>query len=111
MPYKEREIEKVYFTIGEVADMLQLNASVLRYWEKEFDILRPKKNAKGDRFYTKEDISRLKLIHHLVREKGFTIEGARQRLKTHLGEEEKKVALLEKLKHLRNFLSDLKEQL
>ena len=73
MPYKEKEIEKLYYTIGEVSEMLGLNASQIRYWETEFPSLKPRKDRKGNRLFTKEDIETIKLIHHLVKEKGFTI--------------------------------------
>jgi len=111
MPYKEKEIEKLYYTIGEVAEMLNVNASLLRYWEKEFDTLRPKKNAKGDRFFIKEDIEQLKLIYHLVKEKGYTLEGAKSRLKTAPDTSQKKLQIIEKLKRVRGFMEELKEQL
>jgi DNA-binding transcriptional MerR regulator len=111
MPYKEKEIEKLYYTIGEVAEMLQVNASLLRYWEKEFDTLRPKKNSKGDRFFTKEDIEQLKLIYHLVKEKGYTLDGARSRLKTSPETSQKKLQIIERLKRVRGFLEELKGEL
>ncbi len=81
MPYKEKEIEKVYYPIGEVAEMFQVNASLIRFWEKEFDIIRPKKNKKGNRLFTKEDIENFKKIFILVKQEGFTLEGAKQKLK------------------------------
>lgn len=111
MPYKEKIIEKRYHTIGAVAEMLQVNASLLRYWEKEFDILKPKKNAKGDRFFTKEDIENIKLIYHLVKEKGYTLDGARTRLKNEMETTQKKLLLLEKLKKVKGFLEEMKSQL
>lgn len=111
MPYKEKEIEKLYYSIGEVAEMLKVNASLLRYWEKEFDILKPKKNTKGDRFFTKEDIEKIKLIHHLVREKGFTLEGAKVQLKSKFEDTEKKFKLIEKLQKVKGFLITLREEL
>ena len=111
MPYKEKEIEKLYYSIGEVAEMLEVNASMLRYWEREFDILKPKKNAKGDRFFTKGDIEKIKLIYHLVKEKGYTLEGAKARLKGNPEQEEKKFTLIEKLKKVKGFLSELKDEL
>ncbi len=111
MAYKEKEIEKLYYAIGEVAEMMQVNASLLRYWEKEFDVLKPKKNAKGDRLFTKSDIEKIKLIHHLVKEKGYTLEGAKLRLKTNPENEEKKLKLIEKLKKVKGFLLELKEEL
>ena len=78
--------EKRYYGIGEVAKAFGVNTSLIRFWEKEFDALKPKKNAKGNRKFTPEDIKNLKFIYHLVKERGFTLDGA----KTHLKEEKKK---------------------
>ena len=111
MPYKEKEIEKLYYTIGEVSEMLGLNASQIRYWETEFTSLKPKKDRKGNRLFTKEDIEMIKLIHHLVKEKGFTIEGAKSKLKTGNDEAVKKMKVIESLKKIRGFLEEMKEQL
>ncbi|MBL0309467.1 MAG: MerR family transcriptional regulator [Bacteroidetes bacterium] len=111
MAWKEKTIEKLYYSIGEVATMLEINASMLRYWEREFSILKPKKNGKGDRFYTKEDIEKVKLIYHLVKEKGYTLDGARARLKADPKDVEKKMQLTDKLKKVRDFLEQLKEEL
>ena len=73
--------EKRYYKIGEVAKAFDLNTSHIRFWEKEFDIIKPKKNAKGNRLFTQEDIKNFKLIYNLVKERGFTLEGAKQKLK------------------------------
>lgn len=73
--------EKRYYKIGEVAKAFGLNNSHIRFWEKEFDIIKPKKNAKGNRLFTQEDIKNFKLIYNLVKERGFTLEGAKQKLK------------------------------
>ena len=78
--------EKRYYSIGEVAKAFDVNTSLIRFWEKEFDVLKPKKNAKGNRKFTPEDVKNLKLIYHLVKERGFTLDGA----KIHLKEEKKK---------------------
>jgi DNA-binding transcriptional MerR regulator len=78
--------DKLYFSIGEVAEAFDVNASLIRFWDKEFDILKPKKNAKGNRMFTQEDVKNLQLIYHLVKERGFTLDGA----KTHLKEGQKK---------------------
>ncbi len=103
--------EKRYYTIGEVAKAFDVNTSLIRFWEKEFDELKPKKNAKGNRKFTPEDIKNLQLIYHLVKERGFTLEGA----KTHLKEEKKKTLdnfeIITKLESVRNQLIKLKEQL
>ena len=77
MPYKEKVIQKKYFSIGEVAEMLDVATSLIRFWESEFDIIKPKKNRKGNRQFTREDIENLKLIYHLVKEKGYTLQGAK----------------------------------
>ncbi|MBC7494549.1 MAG: MerR family transcriptional regulator [Flavobacterium sp.] len=82
----ELSSEKMYFSIGELAKAFDVNASMIRFWDKEFDILKPKKNAKGNRQFTQDDVKNLKLIYHLLKERGFTLEGA----KTHLKEGQKK---------------------
>ncbi len=73
--------EKLYYTIGEVANAFKVNTSLIRFWEKEFEIIQPKKNKKGNRLFTPKDIANFKLIHHLVKEKGYTLEGAKTALK------------------------------
>lgn len=103
--------EKRYYGIGEVAKAFDVNTSLIRFWEKEFDVLQPKKNAKGNRKFTPEDVKNLKLIHHLVKERGFTLEGA----KTHLKEEKHKTLsnfdVIEKLQKVRAELVKIKENL
>lgn len=81
MPYKEKEIEKLYYTIGEVAAMFNVNTSHIRFWSKEFDVIRPATNKKGNRLYTQSDIENFRKIYHLVKEKGFTLKGAKTELK------------------------------
>ena len=81
MPYKEREIKKKYFTIGEVANNLNLSTSQIRFWETEFDELNPKKNSKGSRKFTEKDINVLKTIQSLLKNKKFTIDGAKKIIK------------------------------
>jgi DNA-binding transcriptional MerR regulator len=103
--------EKRYYSIGEVAKAFQVNASLIRFWEKEFDVLKPKKNAKGNRKFTQEDIENLKFIYHLVKERGFTLEGA----KTHLKENKKQAldnfSIIAKLEHVKSELLKIKSQL
>lgn len=103
--------DKLYYSIGEVAEAFGVNASLIRFWDKEFDILKPKKNAKGNRMFTPEDIKNLKLIYHLVKERGFTLEGA----KIHLKENPKKVLdkfeIISKLKAIKAELLALKNEL
>lgn len=103
--------EKRYYAIGEVARAFNVNTSLIRFWEKEFDALKPKKNAKGNRKFTPEDITNLKLIYHLVKERGFTLDGA----KTHLKEEKQKTLatfdIIQKLEGVKAELLKIKEQL
>lgn len=103
--------DKYYLSIGEVAKMFNLSISNIRFWEQEFEILRPKKNRKGDRFFTRQDIENLKIIYHLLKEKGYTIEGARKKLLQNPNEVSDKVAMIESLKKVRAFLVSLKESL
>ncbi len=81
MPTTEIEICKIYYTIGEVAELFDVNTSLIRFWDKEFDIIKPKKNKKGNRLFTPEDLDNFKLIYNLVKEKGFTLDGAKRYLK------------------------------
>lgn len=103
--------DKRYYSIGEVARAFNVNASLIRFWDKEFDILKPKKNAKGNRMFTPEDVKNLKLIFHLVKERGFTLEGA----KTHLKEGQKKTLdkfeIINKLEAIKAELMSIKNQL
>ncbi|RMZ50348.1 MerR family transcriptional regulator [Flavobacteriaceae bacterium PRS1] len=103
--------EKRYYAIGEVAKAFGVNTSLIRFWEKEFDAIKPKKNAKGNRKFTPEDIKNLKFIYRLVKERGFTLEGA----KTHLKEEKKKslsnYEIISKLEGVKNQLIKIKNQL
>lgn len=98
---------KQYYGIGEVAVMFQVNASLLRYWESEFDILKPRKNKKGDRFFRPDDIKNLQLIHHLLRERKYTIEGARDFLKKSK-KSNKQFETIESLKRIKGFLLEMK---
>jgi len=111
MPYKEKTIEKKYFAIGEVAEMFDVAPSLIRFWESEFDIISPKKNRKGNRQFTKDDIENVRLIYHLVKEKGFTLQGAKDMLKKDSGKVKNDLDMLDSLQKVRNFLSELKKQL
>ena len=107
IPADEQLFSKQYYGIGEVAAMFRVNASLLRFWEAEFDILKPRKNKKGDRFFRPEDIKNLKMIHHLLRERKYTIEGARDFLKKS-GRRKEQFEAVESLKKIRAFLLELK---
>lgn len=110
IPEDEILFKKSYYSIGDVAAMFKENGSLIRYWENEFDILKPKKNAKGDRFFRPEDIKNLKLIHHLLRERKYTIEGAKDFLKKNKSASEK-FEMIRSLQKLKSFLLELKASL
>jgi len=107
IPNDEELFSKRYYSIGAVTEMFKVNHSLIRFWENEFDILKPKKNGKGDRFFRPEDVKNLKLIYHLLRERKYTIEGAKEFLKNNKYAE-KKFEIIESLKNLRSFLFELK---
>lgn len=111
MPYKEKEILKQYYSISEVAEMFDVNQSTLRFWEKEFDNVNPKKNRKGNRLFSLKDIEALKIIYHLVKDRGFTLEGARKQIKNNKQQIENEAQIVEKLNNIKTFLLDLKSQL
>ncbi|HEY8687594.1 MAG TPA: MerR family transcriptional regulator [Chitinophagaceae bacterium] len=110
IPEDEILFKKVYYSIGDVSKMFNENASLIRYWENEFDILKPKKNAKGDRFFRPEDVKNLKLIHHLLRQRKYTIEGAKEFLKSNKTAAEK-FEMIRSLQKLKSFLNELKASL
>ncbi|PDH50260.1 MAG: MerR family transcriptional regulator [Rhodothermaeota bacterium MED-G16] len=109
MPYKEREIKKKYYSIGEVSSQLNLNSSLIRYWESEFEVLSPKKNKKGLRKYTEKDIEILKKIHSLLKDDGFTIEGAKKHFKSKVLNQEYKI--ISELENIKKKLIDLKRKI
>lgn len=111
MPYKQPVIEKLYYSIGEVADMFKVNTSLIRYWEQEFAIIKPKKNKKGSRFFTQADIENFHLIYHLVKEKGLTLKGAKQKLKENKEDTINNFEVVTRLQEIRSLLLDIKEAL
>jgi DNA-binding transcriptional MerR regulator len=111
MPYKEREINKLYYTMGEVSAMFDVNQSLIRFYEKEFDVLQPKKNKKGNRNFTPEDIENLKVIFHLIRDKGYTLNGAKEHLKNNSSETKDTQKVISSLENLKNFLLEVRDQL
>ncbi|HEX5023872.1 MAG TPA: MerR family transcriptional regulator [Agriterribacter sp.] len=108
IPDDEVLFKKQYYSIGEVAGMFNLNSSLLRYWETEFDILKPRKNRKGDRHFRPEDIKNLSLIHHLLRQRKYTIEGAKDYLKKNKNKAQQNFELIQRLEKLKGFLLELK---
>lgn len=111
MPYKEKPIVKKYFTIGEVAKDLGVATSLIRFWETQFDFIRPKKNAKGNRKFTQDDLKKLKLVYHLVKEKGYTLQGAQDHIKSSKDSIDDKAELVESLQRVRSFLEEMKKNL
>jgi DNA-binding transcriptional MerR regulator len=111
MPYIERQIEKLYYSIGEVAKMFDVNTSLIRFWEKEFDVIKPKKNKKGNRFFTKQDIDNLHLIHHLVKEKGMTLSGAKKKIKENKEDTTNNFEVIKSLNEIRNLLLEIRQNL
>lgn len=111
MAYKEKEIEKLYYSIGEVAEQFNVAPSLIRFWETEFDILQPKKNRKGNRQFTREDIDQIRLIYHLVKEKGFTLSGAKEMLKNDAMAIKDKMEMIESLRNIRGFLTQIREKI
>lgn len=112
MPLRSKPIGKLYYRIGEVAEMFKVNASLIRFYEKEFDIIKPQRNAKGNRLFTKNDVDNFHTIFHLIKEKGYTIEGAKLQLRgsrkaTITPDEE----VLNSLLRMKRFLIELREQL
>ncbi len=111
MPYKEPKIEKLYYTIGEVADMFNVNTSLIRFWEKEFDIIKPHKNKKGNRLFTPADVDNFHLIFHLVKEKGMTLKGAQKKLQDNHDDTVNNFEVVSKLKDIKSMLLEMKESL
>lgn len=103
--------DKRYYRIGEVAKAFNVNASLIRFWDKEFDVLKPKKNNKGNRLFTQEDIQNLQLIYHLVKEKGFTLEGARNKLKSNPEKIKDNHSIITRLEAIKEELIEIKNQL
>ena len=103
--------EKRYYTIGELAKAMEVNTSLIRFWEKEFDVLQPKKNAKGNRKFTAEDVKNLKLIYHLLKERGFTLDCAKTHLKDRKKEDNSNFDIIQKLESVRAELLKIKGQL
>jgi len=111
MAYKEKEIEKLYYSIGEVAEIFTVAPSLIRFWESEFDLIKPKKNRKGNRQFTREDIDNVRTIYHLVKEKGFTLQGAKEMLRNDSQAVKDKMEMLDSLRNVRKFLVQLREKM
>ncbi len=103
--------DKLFYTIGEVAAMFNVKTSLIRYWESEFDIIKPKKNKKGNRLFTPKDVENFYLIWHLVKERGMTLAGAKKKLKENKEETEHNFEIVRRLKDVRELLVELRDQI
>jgi DNA-binding transcriptional MerR regulator len=111
MPLKQDPVKKLYYPIGDVAKMFGVNNSLIRFWEKEFDIIKPKKNKKGNRYFTPKDIDNFKIIFHLVKERGFTLDGAKKKLRENKDGTIKNVEIVSQLQDIRAQLVAIRELL
>jgi DNA-binding transcriptional MerR regulator len=107
VPYKQPKIEKIYYSIGEVAEIINENPSLIRYWENQFEALKPYKNKKGNRLFSPDDIEVIKLIHYLVKQRGLTIKGAKQKLKDNREETIQNYEIVQKLQFVKNELNEI----
>lgn len=103
--------EKIYYSIGEVAALFDVNTSLIRFWEKEFDIIKPKKNKKGNRLFTRRDVDNFYVIYNLVKERGYTLDGARKKLKENKESTLQSAEVVKSLKNIREFLLELRDQM
>ncbi len=104
-------LDKLYYTIGEVAQMFDVNVSLIRYWENQFSILKPKKNKKGNRLFTPTDVDNLHLIYHLVKEKRLTLEGAKLKLKENKESTMQNFEAVKKLKNIKSMLIEIRDSI
>jgi DNA-binding transcriptional MerR regulator len=111
MTLNNNPTEKLFYKISEVAEMFNVNISAVRFWEKEFDILKPKKNKKGNRLFTPKDIKNIQIIYHLLKERGFTVAGAKKKLKENKTDTIDNIEIVNHLKDIRGFLVNLREEL
>src|SRR5690606_2944132 len=111
MPYKEREINKLYYTMGEVTAMFGVNASQIRFYEREFDIIQPKKNKKGNRLFTPEDIANIKIIFNMVKDKGYTVQGSREYIRANNNDVKDNQRVIESLERLEKVLPEVRDNL
>ncbi len=111
MAYNPNKELKIYYSISEVAQVFHVNESLLRFWEKEFPFINPKKNGKGVRQYRKEDIEQIRIIYQLVKVKGLTLAGAKQRLKSSKDETVKNTEIISRLQDIKKELEEMRKAL
>ncbi|NSW95624.1 MAG: MerR family transcriptional regulator [Bacteroidales bacterium] len=111
MPYREKPVEKLYYSIGEVSRMLDVPVSTIRFWENEFDVLKPMKNKKGNRMFTASDLKKLKIIHHLLKEEGMTLAGVKKKLTVKWDETEYRYQISETLLKIKSMLLEIRDNI
>jgi len=111
MSPEQQKPAKLFYSIGEVASMFDVNTSLIRFWEKEFDIIKPKKNKKGNRLFTQEDVDNFHVIYNLAKERGYTLDGVKKKLKKNREETFANAEVIASLKNLKKFLIGIREQL
>ncbi|MCK9618553.1 MAG: MerR family transcriptional regulator [Lentimicrobiaceae bacterium] len=111
MAARKPKPEKIYYSIGEVAKMFNVNTSLIRFWEKEFDIIQPHRNNKGNRMFTKQDVDNFYIIYHLVKERGYTLQGAKEKLENNKADISAEAEIVQSLNKIKNFLLEIKDQL
>jgi DNA-binding transcriptional MerR regulator len=111
VPYKTPIIEKHFYTIGEVADIFGVNTSLIRFWEKNFDNIKPHKNKKGNRLFTKDAIEEIRMVHYLVKERGMTLKGAQQKIKENPADTVHEHEVVKQLKSIREMLVEIKNEI
>jgi len=111
MSETEIPFEKMFYSIGEVAKMFNVNTSLIRFWEQEFDCLKPFKNKKGTRYFTKEDIETFRTLFYLIKERGYTLQGAKERLAADKKNLEKQTQIYDSLQKIKQFLLEIKSDL
>lgn len=107
----EHPKDKLYYSIGEVAKMFDVNQSLIRFWESEFTLIKPRKNSKGTRFFTPRDVDNFHQIYHLVKERGYTLQGAKQMLKEQPEKVDENFEVIKRLKNIRNFLVQMEKEI
>lgn len=111
MPYKDQDTVKLFYSIGEVAKMFEVKTSLVRFWEKEFEIIKPQKNKKGNRLFTQDDVDNFYIIYHLVKERGFTLQGAKAKLNQNKSDTINNVEIVKTLNKFREFLLEVKNKI
>jgi len=111
MSLAKKEDQKVYYSIGEVAKLFDVKTSLIRFWEKEFDIFKPQKNKKGDRMFSRSDVDNFYIVYHLVKERGYTLQGAKEKLKGNMQDIAENVEIIKSLNKIKAFLLEIKAEL